>query len=227
MKRPKDKRWLLPPLVSLLIAGIWAERQLWHLPVGDPGAYHANVRSVAQNLPYRIGDWVGSDVDTPPAAMSLLKPNVLLSRRFRNLATGEHATLMIVQCQDARDMGGHYPPVCYPANGWTLRETQQRDLPSEQSTLPGTVYRFTIEKIDRYSEILIYSFFVRPDGVIESGREGVREAAADPRSRIFGAGQVQVVFGASMAQTRRDEVFRTLISEAFPIVDAIRGGVVQ
>jgi hypothetical protein len=119
------------------------------------------------------------------------------------------------------------PPICYRAQGWTLRETVQKDIPLEGQSFPVTVYRFTIEAIDRYSEILVYNFFVRPDGVMEYGREGVRKAAGDPRLKVFGAAQVQVVFSPSVAEDRRDEIFRTLVGGAKPILEAVRGGVSQ
>mgnify|MGYP007071125856 CR=1 FL=1 len=31
----------------------------------------------------------------------------------------EQVNVAVVQCRDARDMGGHYPPICYPGQGWT------------------------------------------------------------------------------------------------------------
>ena len=212
------------PLITLvLLAGIWAERTLLHGPPDDAAAYHARVRAVAADLPYRIGEWVGSDVETPPAAIAMLKPNVLRCRRFVHQSTGEHATMMIVQCQDARDMSGHYPPICYPAHGWTLRESTRKDLVVAGIPVPTRIYRFTIESIDRFDEILVYNFFVRRDGPIESERRGVL-AVSERRMRVFGAGQVQVVFSPSMHADRRDEVFQMLVSQASTVIDAIRVG---
>jgi hypothetical protein len=212
-------------LVSLvLIGGVWAEHELFHLPVGNAADYHARVRALADHLPYRIGNWVGSDVTPPQSAVTLLRPNLLLGRDFKNAETGENATLMIVQCQDARDMSGHWPPVCYPAHGWTLRDTEQREILVAGLPVPVMIYRFTIESIDQYSEIVIYNFFVRPDGAVESGRDGVRRAAEDPRLKIFGAAQFQIAFGASMDSDRRDEIFGLLVAGAFPVLQAVRGG---
>jgi hypothetical protein len=225
MRASRTPKRYLPPVIGLcLLAGIWADRRLFHLPVGDPGAYHAFVRAVADHLPYRTGAWVGTDEEMPPSAIAMLKPNLLLCRRFRNTASRETATFMIVQCRDARDMGGHYPPVCYPAHGWTLQGTQVRHLRVHGTPIPVSVYRFVRESIEDYAEIVIYNFFVRPDGSLESGRGGVREAASNPRMKPFGAGQVQLMFGPTMPAARRDEIFRLLVGNAFPVVDAIRKG---
>ena len=71
---------------------------------------------------------------------------------------------------------------------------------------------------------LVYNFFVRPDGAFDDGSEGAFKAAADHQRKLFGAAQVQMLFGASMPPERRDEVFRQLIGGALPVIDAIRDG---
>lgn len=226
--RPRPRNWWIAPGVCLLlVAGIWLERRLFHQPVGDPASYHAMIRAVADRLSYRIGDWEGVDEEPAPAAVAMLKPNLLLQRRFENAVTGERATLMIAQCRDARDMGSHYPPVCYRMQGWTERGTASRTIRVKETDIPVTVYRFTKDSFDQYDEIVIYNFFVRPDGSIESGRAGVAEAASNPRMKLFGAGQVQVLFGPPLPGDRMDEVFQTIVANAFPVLDAIREGSVQ
>lgn len=218
------RRHWAPMLSLFLIGGIWADRQFFHLPVGDPSAYHARIRAAAATLPDRIGEWSATRIDPPAAARALLKPNILEGREYVHASTGERATFMIVQCQDARDMSGHWPPNCYPSQGWVLRDAQERVLPVLSSTIPVTVYRFTIESFNRYSEIVVYNFFVRPDAVLESGQKGVGEAAENPRMKVFGAAQVQVAFSASMTEDRRDEVFRVLVSGAYPLIEAVLEG---
>jgi hypothetical protein len=208
----------------LLLGGVWADQELFHRPPGDPDAYHMTIRGAAEGVPRRIGDWVGTDVDPPAAAVSLLRPNLLRGLRFENSSTKERATLMIVQCSDARDMTGHWPPNCYPAHGWTLRGTRKKVLDVHRFRVPVSVYQFTIEAIDRYEEILVYNFFARPDGVIEDGRAGVYKAAEDPRMKVFGAAQFQVVFESSMPEDRRDEVFGILIAGVLPLVEELLRG---
>jgi hypothetical protein len=213
-----------PLLTLLLLGGVWADRHLFHLPPGDPAAFHARVRASAEHLPRRIGDWVGSDVQPPSSAVSMLKPNLLEGIRFEHALTRERVSLMIVQCSDARDMQGHWPPVCYPAHGWTLRGTEKKEIPLEGKTVPVTIYRFTMEALDRYDEILIYSFFARPDGVFENGGSGVLRASENPRMKVFGATQFQVVFEPSMPEARRTEVFQTIVGAMAPLIDVVLDG---
>jgi hypothetical protein len=210
-----------PSVALVLVLGIGAERALSSRQAGGADAYHAAVRAAAR-LPERIGDWVGHPIDTPPAAVAMLRPNVLECRRYEHETTGEHVSLMLVQCRDVRDMSGHYPPVCYPAHGWTLRETVRRPLEARGVPVPTTSYRFTIESVDRFEEIVVYNFFVRPGGGIDADRS--RVLGHDRRLRSFGAAQVQVVFDSSVSEERRDEVFGMLVGEVFPVVETIRGG---
>jgi hypothetical protein len=214
------------PVLSLLIlAGMWAEQRAFHAPVGDPAAYHAHVRALADQLPSRIREWVGTDVPAPTAAVAMLRPNVLVGREFRNSTSGERATLLVVQCEDARDMGGHWPPACYGAQGWTLREERARTVRDEAAGLgeiPLTVYRFTIESMERYDEIWIHNFFAHPKGTLERDRRGVRRAAQDRRMKGFGAAQIQVIFDTPLPEARRDEIFRTLVAGAAPLIEAVR-----
>ncbi len=144
------------PLISLvLLAGIWADRQLFHFPDGDASAYHARVRASVDLLPDQIGDWLGSDAPLPRPAAKLLKPNAIKARRFVNFSTRERASLAIIQCGDTRDMRAHYPPVCYPARGWTLSSTRQSDFKAGGIKIPATVYRFTMKEGERYASIVV------------------------------------------------------------------------
>ncbi len=173
----------------------------------------------------QIGDWKGFVVEAPTAAVALLRPNFLESRRYRNSVTGEEATLTIVQCREPRDMTGHYPPNCYPANGWGALGEASMEIAVGEVVFPVEAYDFVVESFERYERISVYNFFVRPDGRIERGETGVRQAAADRRLKVFGAAQVQVVFGSAVSADRREFVFQTLIEAAMPIIDEIKTGV--
>src|SRR5262245_21230560 len=129
MTAPTFLRGQAAPLLSLLLlGGIVADRWLFAVPSGDPRAYHESVRVVAARIPLRVGEWVGREIEPPEAAVSLLRPNAIRGVRFEHEATKEEVSLTLVQCRDARDMGGHWPPVCYPAHGWTLRGTQKTTI---------------------------------------------------------------------------------------------------
>ena len=45
-------------------------------------ARRQSVAFAFERAPHRLGPWVGKDVELPPAAAKLLRPNAILSRRF-------------------------------------------------------------------------------------------------------------------------------------------------
>ncbi|MFW6061969.1 MAG: exosortase-associated EpsI family protein, partial [Planctomycetota bacterium] len=108
-------------LTLAIIGGALAER-LSYGSADEADPYHRRVAERIANIPYTIGDWKGEDVSVPRSAVELLQPNALCSRQYRNQKTGQVLSLLVVHCRDARDMTGHYPPVCYPAHGWTQRQ---------------------------------------------------------------------------------------------------------
>jgi len=53
---------------------------------------------------------------------------------------------MIVHCGDVRDMIGHYPPVCYPANGWKPGPSAPTGIQVNQED--ATAYRYEFSRND-------------------------------------------------------------------------------
>ncbi len=227
--RRRIGEWLGPLLCLLLLGGLTADRRLYHMPVGDPGPYHARIRAAVQAIPANLDGWEGIDETVPPSAVELLRPNVILGRRYVNPRTGQWAKLMIVHCRDARDMGGHYPPVCYPSNGWTPDPggTRERTWTIGGLRIPGMEYAFHTGGFPRTSSIIVYNFILRPDGLIERDIRGLVEAAYDPRKKLFGAGQVQVLFEASTPEASREKIFEILIRGCLPAIREILSGVTQ
>lgn len=216
--------FVAPGVVVILLAGIAVDRMLFHLPTGDPGAYHERIREEASRIPYRIGDWVGTDVDVPAVAVALLKPNVLLNRRFQNARTGRRVSLLVVQCGDARDLLGHYPPVCYVTNGWIQRSAVPRDWEISDLTIRGVEYEFAKSSLESSLYIVIDNFMVLPDGTMARDMEAVGSAAEDVRKKIYGAAQIQLVFDGAMPSDEREKALHDLLEANIAILKAILSG---
>jgi hypothetical protein len=216
----------MAPLLSLgLVAGVWAEWRTFHRLIGDPNTYHAAVRTAAARLPERVGAWRAASVDAPRKDAATGALNLALAREYRNATTAQRANLTLVQTRNAVDLQGYWPPVRFPAEGWTLRVTESRSISLDDLRLPVTAYRFAIESSSRHAEIVVYSTVMRPGGKLSDGRTGIHEAEDDSRMRVFGAALLQVTFDASVAPESRDEVFRTLVGGARPIMDVVLGEV--
>ncbi len=222
------KAWQVLPvaITAMLLIGLVIENVSYSSP-SDADPYHERVRGVIESVPYQIGDWYGSDVEVPPAALALLRPNAICSRRYQNNRTGNSVELLIVQTRDARDMGGHYPPVCYPAHGWVEKSVEPVEWEVRSLTVPGREYIFSQSLPGRLSTIVVENVLILPNGEMIRDIEGVRAIAADYRMHFYGAGQLQLVFDQSIPSEERRAIIDIFLDAALPVLEAIRSGVEQ
>lgn len=220
--KPSPLPW--EPLVAVLIL-LGAARDWASLPKpDDAAAYHRSVREAAARIPLRIGDWIGRDVPVPRAAVVMLHPNVIVSRQYVNAASGVQATLLLVQCGDARDIVAHYPPVCYVNSGWTMTAADPRDWLISGIRLTGTEYRFDMRSFEKSGAIAVSNFILLPDGRIVRDMDAVAAAAGDVTRRYFGAAQVQVLTAAELPVEKRDAAVADLVGAMQQTIAAIRAG---
>lgn len=214
----------VPLLSLLLLGGVAVEKRLFHAPAGDSDAYHDRVLAASADIPMRIGNFVGKDEAILPAAVALLRPNIIFNRRYDNREQHLSATLLLVQCRDARDILGHYPPVCYPAHGWVQEDAVAREWNVEGLTIHGTEYIFAANSPSKSGRIAICNFMLLPQGGTVRDMQGVIAAAADSRRKLFGAAQVQVVMDAEVPRAERKAAFMELITAAAPTLKTILAG---
>ena len=219
---------VLPVALSLCLLGAaLADKVMYHMPPADAAPYHARVREAAARLPRNVGPWLGTDVPVPESAVQMLRPNTYVSRQYQHVGNGRTVTLLIVHCEDARDLIGHYPPICYPSAGWEKRAAVPTERRVGNENFPVTDYAFLSKRLDRAVELRVENFMVLPDGRVCRDMEGVEALAQDHRRKFFGAAQVQVITDAGWSTADRADAFRQLIGAAAPLIDDIRGGVSQ
>ena len=215
-----------PRLVALVMLGYVGFGHLLADRVApDAETYHARIRVLAEYAPLRIGEWVGKDMPVPVAAVTLLKPNVILSRSFINFRTGTEVQFLLVQCRDARDLLGHYPPVCYVTHGWQLRSSLREDWQVGDQVIHGTLYNFSPSSSDQLVPQNISNFMVVPGGGTCPDMQGVDGAAKDHRRRLLGAAQVQVVTSERLSMEDHAAVREKLLLAHHDLIDAIGTGV--
>lgn len=182
------------------------------------------IAALLSAVPDRLGPWITSEVPVPSEAVEILRPNALFCRQFMRLGGDEELTLIVVHCSDARDMGGHYPPICYRQIGWNL-DLERISRPDVRCEFLGdpelTVYRF--RRVDRDGEredMTVLNGFVLPDGrtspdVFERG------LLATPSTRASrGLAQIQVVFRSDVPEEKAVRLAGEVLSE-FP-TEALR-----
>jgi hypothetical protein len=216
-------KWLAPVL-TVLALGAMAAQPMLHGKPADADAYHARVKAAESSVPLKIGEWEGKDIAVPEAAVHLLRPNVMISRRYRNMRTGLIVELLFTQCEDGRDLAGHYPPNCYPGNGWQLLAKQPTTWEVEGKNYSGVEYEFTKNGSMQRGHIFAANFLMMPDGAIVPDMAGFQRLAYDYHKHYYGAAQIQVVCdGDTLPEDRRAEV-TMLVRACHSLIEAIGSG---
>jgi hypothetical protein len=190
----------------------------------EPEAYLRHVAEVAETMPPSFGSWVSVEAPIPSAAVTMLLPNIAFSRRYTNLATGQQATLLLVQCRDARDLLGHYPPVCYVSSGFRKAASASKDWLIEGLAIEGMVYTFTSANPQNPTAMIIYDFMILPNGHTCRDMQGVNATARDPRRRHLGAAQLQILVDPALSEQDREALFITLVKANHKIIDVLLAG---
>jgi len=215
---------ILPLVLSVgLLAGLAVEGRLRPKPA-DAAPFHERARQQAEQMPLEIGNWHGQEHPPEPAATRLLRPNVIRQISFVNEVTGRSASLLLVQCHNARDMIGHYPPNCYGGQGWTEEQRRPMLLQLSQTSLPGREYRFYRVRGGQRETQYIWNVLILPSGRLVDDMSEVEEAAADYQRYFYGAAQLQVVVSGNLEEPERREIYRELIEANWPMLKVLSSG---
>jgi hypothetical protein len=158
-------------------------------------AYLRTVSDTIAAIPYRVGSWIGADVEPQRPAIEMLRPNRLLQRRYVSTDGAQVMSLLVVHCGDARDMQGHYPPICYPAQGWVISSRTPIAARVGAVTVPAMVYTVTTLRREQERRMTIINFFVVPSEgePFTPDMDGVNRASAASARSALGALQVQLI----------------------------------
>ena len=218
----------LAPLATACMFGLSAALPSQRVEVGA-GDRAREIAAALDAVPLRLGGWIGTAVPVPTEAAEILHANAILSREYVELGGRRACTFVVVHCSDVRDMVGHYPPVCYPANGWSLQPSEGAPVSIE---LEGGIklalqrYRFVrAERDGAVRQMTVLNGFVLPDG---STTTDMRDLMARSERRTIssqGAAQVQFVFGGDPDLKQADEAAAALLRALPPSLLEKLGGV--
>lgn len=192
------------------------------LPDGDGAkGYHAKVRAAGAELPRQVGNWSSLDTELPEAAVALLRPNVLISRQYTNDVTEASFSFLVVQCADARDMEGHYPPNCYPTSGWTSQGQQSSSLQIGELSANAMEYDFELRATDGVTRIHVVNLLLIPSDGFVTSMSSIRNLGGTVSDRYFGAAQVQFVFSGGWNRKDRLQAVQEMGVSLEPLIDVI------
>lgn len=217
-------RFMSPIITCGLLLGIAADQA--SREVAPPGveAYHARVREAVSLIPFNIGDWIGTDTEIRQEALKILDANCTVSRVYRNLKTQHTATLLLVQCADARSLLGHYPPVCYPSQGWSELSSKLEPVPPSYGAFGATSYTFGYDLMQQSTSLRVLHFTVLPDGRIAPNMSLLETAARDRRYTFCGGASVQMIVDSGLTESEQKEALDMLFQAASPWIEVVRAG---
>ncbi len=239
------------PLIALLVlAGMAVEAYMYRPMPSDTKPYHAYIKEAdtPEWMPKDIkieglGTWVGHDSEISPAAYKLLRPNVHVQRAFRfepdgepdsgyaGPARGEQVSFLLVQSKDTRDINGHYPPICYPGQGYVIDKKRSGEVRYEidGEVFHCTRYYFVGSRNFQRANLVVDNFIVSLGGIYPNMEE-VEYRTGDYLTRFYGAAQVQVVHKVAdwtddeRYEARYRDRFRMLIRENMEVIKRIKYG---
>jgi hypothetical protein len=215
-------------LALLILAAIGIQRAVaMHRPASMV-RYHEKIRAVADLVPKHIGAWVGQDVPVAVQATTLLRPNVMISRRYVNIENGLTAGFLLVHCSDAHAMAGHFPLRCYPARGWDVRSAVARDWMVDGLAITGMEYTFSLpdERMGAREPrlVVVANCLLRPGGKVLRDMDAMVSSVIGAGGQSSGAGQLQIYFDAGVSQEDRDAAIVTLVSGYAETIRTILAG---
>ena len=209
----------------VFLGAIAVQNYAARLSTPDLDAYRAEIRATAAAIPNRIGSWIGQDVSVPTRAVTVLQPNVLISRDYLNVENGLHAGVLFVHCSDAHHIVGHFPARCYPADGWQLVRSGPVDWHAGNLRLTGTEYEFFMQEIGEdfsgQQRIIVDNCLLRPGGLVLRDMDGVSRSIIGATGQSTGAAEIQFYFAATVGKTQRDQAISELTAGYRPLIDAV------
>lgn len=209
-------------LAVLLLAGVLLER-LGYATAQDVEPFHAQVQAAVEKVPPAFNTWKGTPVPIPAPARKLLKPGTMLAREYTDIARGLSATLVIIHCPDTRDLAGHYPDRCYPAIGWgRVGEATDTSVVVAGTTIPLRRYEFVKHSLELETRQVVYGTFLIPGSGVAPSMEAVYERAADYRTRLYGATQIQIIFSDGFPAHEEQRVVTDFLDQAWPVISIVK-----
>src|SRR5882672_7783042 len=221
-------RYIPAFLTVALLLGLTAETLKRPRP-GDAAPFHARAFAAVSAMATPDG-WTFSDLKIPDGAVALLKPNARICRQYSTPI--RPFQLLLIQCRDARDMGGHYPPVCYPASGWiAVRDDKGKALARPMTwqisgkAIVGMEYQFTGTSDGQTITRTVDSLLILPRGsdCYVMKMDDIREAAADYLRQFYGAAQIQLIFDGGVPENERREILTQLIGKNMNLLTVLEG----
>lgn len=190
-------------------------------PPPDAQPYMDRVRAIATRVVGETQSMIVRPGTLPRQAFESLRPNVLESREYTDVARGWRFSVLLVHCGDINDMGAHYPPACYPGQGLKVVDTQAMPMDLAGRSLAGVEYTLQPSRIDERQPLCIWNCMFLPGGTTTHEPPVLRMRGRTGNLRYYGAGQIQVLVPANTPQSVRLAIYQEALSIYQPVIEAM------
>ncbi len=217
-KGPRD---ILCVAVALLALSVGAANKIRIGPPPDVKPHLDQVRLAAAQVGGEVAGMIVKHGQVPRQAFDMLRPNVLETRMYTDLASGLSYSVLLVHCGDISDMGAHYPPACYPGSGLKVTATTPMPLDLRGRSLNGVEYELKPSRIDERAPIRIWNCMFLPGGASTYEPQTLRRYVRRTGLRYYGAGQIQVLVPASLDESQRVTIYEQVLNLYAPAIDVM------
>jgi hypothetical protein len=212
---------LAPILLTLILLGVGGIQKYRLQVPGDAEPYMLAIQQSLYRMPMKVGTWLSKDEPVQRAARAVLKPNAILSRSWFDAESNLSMVTMLVHCGDGRDMWAHYPPICYVMNGQRLTARDPMTIIMGDVALTGIEYEFTPERIDAGPPRRVFNVILQSDNVICADMPEMRKYIMSNNTRLYGAGQIQVIVRADLPDAIRKQLYTQAVAFHEPTLRTI------
>lgn len=160
-----------------------------------------------KNVSYRLGHYVAEDVGIPDRQLAVLRPDTLLSRRYRSLNDDRDFLLIVSFHLDGAAHSGHSVDSCYGAIGWNVEELNEPFQTDPLARLGVQSFRLTRDRSAAHAarqELIIHSLTVGAG----SPRRG--QSKASIRAELL---RLQLVFHPGISRSTRRQLTELAVQE--------------
>jgi len=209
----------VPAVALLLLAGAGTERLMLHVPPADARACHVMVVDAANDIPLRLGNWLGADEPLPADCEDDPDQTLIRRRRYLNILTGDVATVLLTYCADARAMIDDQRGDAYARQGWRFCSDQPAKWRLDGETVGGSLRRYV-----RTGQIGAVTMTLVCVNILPGNAASIEAAASHYMQHYFGAARLQIAIVGEMPAAARDAAVTELLRGYRPVMITIRSG---
>ena len=201
----------------LAFLGVLSAGRISH--ASDIDAHQTTVVSRVKQVPFSIGDWLGTSGEIHREERRLLQPLAAFRRSYTHMDSGRYVTTTAFITPTARHLVGHEPGICLSGQGWEVVRQQEREWAFEYGRVRGRNYVFRSQADHRLHK-QVASILVLPGGRTSGAMESVASVAADYRLNPYGAAALQVSSDHLYDDSEWRTITRDFVRAFAPVIDA-------